>query len=260
MATKVETNPAELLKLAIPVGHWAFCADEQHPAAVAALAKVIGRESKQPSWQRRLAVTADGKTFLIVVDDCPRNPGSINWHDTMPEALRAIPVALPLELGVQLLQSDASPEKELERRRAQAKAREEAVAARHRAEIEASNLERDRLEREAQTRVQFKADVWPKLSPLQQVFARLALSLAERDPKIAADIRCALDAEASDFPKGTWWIGLDNTLESIRVAEVFSTMPGELRGLLKVKVGNVPRLVVAEYEAMRATNQKSRAA
>jgi hypothetical protein len=259
MATKVETSPAELLKHPIPIGHWRFVNDDEQPAAVAALAKVIGRESKQPSWQRRLAVKADGSQFLIVIDDCPRNPGSINWNDTMPEALKAIPTALPVPVGVQLLQSDASPEKELDRRRALAKKREDEAAERQRAEIAKSKAEAAERQRVDQERADFRADAWTKLGPLERFVARLALAVERHDPILAAGIRAAIDAPTNDdaFPRGSWWQGLDKTLEAIRVAEVFETMPGEMRALLKVQHGNNPSKVVAAYEAMRAQNVRA---
>jgi hypothetical protein len=254
---KAEVNAQELLKQAVSVGHWRFVNDDEHPAAVAALAKVIGRESKQPSWQRKLAVKADGSQFLIVIDDCPRHPGTINWHDTMPEALKAIPTALPVAVGVQLLQSDANPEKELERRRALAKKREDEAAERQRAEIAKSRAEAAELQRIAQERVDCRADVWAKLAPLAQFGARLALMIEKRDKDLAADIRACVDA-SDDFPRGSWWVGLDRIMEAQRVADVLASIPEQSRVLLKIQHGNNPAKIVAAWDAMRA--QKSVAA
>jgi hypothetical protein len=165
---------------------------------------------------------------------------------------------LPIAEAVALLNSDASPELELARRRAKAKTREDARVERNRKEIEASRAERDRLEREAQTRVQFRADTWPKLSPLQQILARLALMAEKRDPDLASDIRACVDADASDFPRGQWWTGLAKTMEGIRVTDVLESIPSETRFALKMQHGNNPAKIVKAWEFLRA--QKSRAA
>ena len=123
MATTTESNP-KLAKLLIPTGHWRFVTDAEHGPAIAALAKVVGaREAKFPSLQRRLAVRADGSEFLLTFNDClHRDPNNISWDVGSPPT-QSFPTALPIAEAVELLNSEASPEKELARRVALADAR-----------------------------------------------------------------------------------------------------------------------------------------
>jgi hypothetical protein len=251
---KNEVNAQELLKQAVPTGHWRYILDNEHPAAIEALKAVLGREAKLPSWQRRLAVTADGATFLIVIDDCRwRHPSSIaGWNELDVLNTTGLPTALPIEAAVQLLNSDQSPEKELQRRRALAAERDLKVAERARIEAEKARAEVAEVNRERQARLDNRADIWEKLNPLQQFGARLALAVEKRDPKLAADIRTSVDASPSDFPLGQWWTGLDRTMEAIRVAAVYEIIPIETRTLLKLQHGPYPAKIVAAWEAMRA--------
>jgi hypothetical protein len=203
--------------------------------------------------QRRLAVTADGSQFLLVIDNClQKDPSCINWDDRMPEACKAIPAALPIEAAVQLLNSDQSPEKELQRRRALAAEREAEEAARVRIASEKAHAEAVALNKARQERVDFRADAWEKIPPLQQALARLALAVAERDPKLAADVRAAADADASDFPRGKWWEGLPRFMEALRVADVLASIPEQTRVLLKLQHGPNPAAIVAGWEALQA--------
>jgi hypothetical protein len=266
MATKVEVvNAQELLKQAVPTGHWAFVSDADHSSAVAALAKLIGRESKQPSWQRRLAISTDAaKTYLLVVDSCHwREPSSVvPFDDADSYATTALPVALPLEVGVQLLQSEANPELELARRRAKAAAREAARVERNRAEIARSRAEAAEIARVEQERIDCRADNWAKLSPLEKFAARLALAVEKADPSLAAGIRAAIDAPTSDdaYPRARWFEGFPRILEDQRVAQVYAALPKEQEFALRMQYGHNPATIVAAWEALRAANQKTRAA
>jgi hypothetical protein len=231
------------------------------PAAVAALAKAVGRLSKQPSYQRRLACTVDGNTFLLVIENCRwREPRSIvPFDDADAFACAGVPVALPIESAVQLLQSDdANPEKELARRRAKAAAREAATAERHRKEIEASRAEAERLQKAEEERVSFKAAAWAKLNPLEKFAARLAVAVEKDNPSLAAGIRAAIDAPVSDdaFPRARWFESLPRILEEQRVAAVFETIAPDQRWELKMQFGPSPAAIVKAFEAQRA--QKSR--
>jgi hypothetical protein len=265
MEKKNEIDAQAALRNAVPAGHYRYINDDEHAAAVAALAKIIGkRPAALPSWQRRLAITADGKTFLLVIDGCHwREPSSIvPFDDSDTYATTALPVALPLELGIQLLQSEANPELELARRRAKAKAREDARIERNRKEIEASRAEGERIQKAAQERIDCKADAFAKLSPLAQFAARLALMVEKRDKDLASDIRVSIDAPVNgeSFPRGSWWVGLDRTLEDQRVAQVFELIPAEMRFALKMQHGPSPAVIVRAYETLRAANGKSKAA
>ena len=258
MATTTESNP-KLAKLLIPTGHWRFVTDAEHGPAIAALAKVVGaREAKFPSLQRRLAVRADGSEFLLTFNDClHRDPNNISWDVGSPPT-QSFPTALPIAEAVELLNSEASPEKELARRVALADARTAKENERRRIESEKLRAESAAHARAEQERADFRADSWAKLSPLQQSLARLALAVAERDPKFAEAIRAAADADPSDFPRAQWWAGMPRFLEAQRVDAVLATIPSETRTLLKIQHGPLPAAIVKGWELLQEQRGKAR--
>jgi hypothetical protein len=262
MTKKDETIDVQaILRTAIQVGFWRFVNDSEHAAAVAALAKIVGREAKLPTWQRRLAVAADGSQFLLVVDSCLQKHSScINWDPLASEALRPIPCALPIEAAVKLLQSPQSPELELQQRLAAAHKREAERAAREAAEAEKFRLKTEAEVKERREQEACRATEWERLTPMERFAARLAVLVESRDKDLAADIRSALDTAdvASDFPRAQWWTGLDGLMAAKHAQAVVASIPTEKLALLRLMHGNdTARLARAWTEMNRPQQGKA---
>lgn len=265
MSTKAaEVNPTTLLQQAVPAGHWRFVGDEEMPAAVAALASVIGKaQSKLPSWQRRLAVTVDGKTHLLVVEACNwKDPNSVcGWVDTDTHATTGTPTALPIPAAAALLASDFNPERELLRRRKLAAALEAKETAKREAKRKADEAAKAAKAKDAAERAQYHAPGWSAMPAPMRAMLRLALAVEKRDAELAADIRASVSAalrpdDEKDFPRALWSAGLDvATLAKMRplsVAEqrdqvTLSEIPPDRLVILKCLHGADPAKIAAHW-------------
>jgi hypothetical protein len=222
-----KTKPADRFRdpnlapsLAVKNGFWRYPLDHELPALVDALAKLVGREAKIVSWQRRLACTSDGTSPLIIVN-APARVTSPNcddhiqpWRD--PQNLAVTQLVLPISDAVELLASPHNPELEIERRAklCQAHAEDEQRKAKTRAE---ANAAREKAEAAAaKERLDYKADLWERMDPLQQCFLRLAVAVEGKDKALAASIRSVVNTSIQeavagtppDFPRATWDAGL----------------------------------------------------
>jgi hypothetical protein len=196
------------------MGGWATPTDDQMPAGVAALAVVVGEaEAARASWQRRLVIMGDNKTFRMTVNEC----GFLSNGDLpqfAPGSVTATPVALPIAEAVALLKSKDNPELELARRRQFLAELNE----RHRKQQEdelnrqlaASKRQLDAQERAAA----FRHSDWAALDVWQQAFYSLAIRVQERDPTLAADLKSVAGASRGVFgerstpiaaPSSVWW-------------------------------------------------------
>jgi hypothetical protein len=254
-----------IMAAAVPAGLWRLVTDEEHPQAIAALTKLIGREAKLPSWQRRLGTMSDGKGWILAIDAL-----SPLYASPAPSAkVTTIRIGLPLAIGVEVLQSANSPEAEATRRQ---KAHEEHLKAEAEAkriadEKAAAEVARTRKERE--DRANFRADDWAAATPLERFCGLLALAVEKRDPKLAADVRaaCAGAQNATDFPKAAWFegIGVVERLQPAKDAEALKratwraeqlimTIPTDRLALLEVKHGKENVLaIVEEWERIRGS-------
>ena len=141
------------------------------------LAKLVGKESRLPSWQRRLGVLLDKPgEWLLSIEAL--GPSWVEWLQHYPS--EAITVAVPMAIGVAILQSANSPETEFKRRRdlhEQYRAGEAEKARIAAAKRDAEIAETQRKDNERQ---QFRADAWAQLSPMERFAARLALMVESR--------------------------------------------------------------------------------
>ncbi len=204
--------------LAIRAGYWRYPTDSELPALVDQLAKLIGRESKLASWQRRLAIfTSDGQTPLLVVN-APAIVTSEFAGDHMspwtnPRTSETVQLVFPLADGVELLASPHNPELEIERR-AQLCAKHAEEERRKREEAtKVAKAAQEQAEALAKERTAFRADDWEqKLSDDHRVLLALAVAIEGHAPKVASGIRATVKAALAGplpFPRVTWWDGVD---------------------------------------------------
>ena len=190
---------------------WREPSEAEFPHGMAELAKFIGDEaSVKPVWTRRLALTEDGATWLLVISSGgkPRIESFAPWAD--PEQLRVYQTAYPLAEAVGILQGPNNPEEILaERRRRVAeheaeetKAKALAKAQQAEREADAAQLERDKTK--------FNHAAWVRLAEWQQAFYALACRVKDRDPSLAKDLRVvAAEGRGSSparpsFPRAEW--------------------------------------------------------
>jgi hypothetical protein len=201
-----------VLSAVLARGQYRECSDAELKAGLVELEKLIGKKlAASPGWLRRFCVIRSTGNIGCVVTHCRQamHPDApwVDSDDTHP-----VPLALPMASAVALLASEKNPEIEWQRRQrlcdefyaGQDKKQKENRA---RQDAEAAAVRRANKER-----LDFKAIEWAALSPLQRLILRFALAVADRDPKLAADLRGALNAETADtkganFPRGQWWEG-----------------------------------------------------
>jgi hypothetical protein len=195
---------------------WRTPTDDEMAAGVAELAKIVGEpESARASWQRRLVIMGDNKTFRMTVNEC----GFLSGNDFgllqfTRGAADAFPIGLPLAEGVALVKSKDNPELELARRRqflADLNARHARQAENElNQQLAASKRQLDAQERAAA----FRHNEWMVLQPWAQALFALALRVKERDPELADDLRkvasssTGIHGERSTplpAPSAVWW-------------------------------------------------------
>jgi hypothetical protein len=179
---------------------------EEFAVGIAELGKLIGAvEATAPDWTRRLALSEDGSTWLLMIEEAaaPTTPHLVPWAD--PIQLRAFPVAYLLAEAVAILQGPHNPEAILADRRARTKAHEAEVAAQKTAEESARLAKREEAEQLAADKVRFNADAWDKLTDAQRLALALALRVEARDPALATDLREIGSHRILDFPRAKWW-------------------------------------------------------
>jgi hypothetical protein len=189
------------------------------PGLVDALSKHVGRQARQPSWQRRLMVgVTDGAPLLSI--EAPVIPRLSEFCDDFidparsPINLASTTVVLLMADACQLLESEWSPEKNLAARHARAKKRADeakAVADAKAAKAAAVAAEIARLEKE---NAEFHGDDFrDRLDDVQRLLVRVALAVSPRDKHLAAAIRGAVNdsliAGGLDFPRGPWFDGIE---------------------------------------------------
>jgi len=183
--------------------------DNEVDAGIAALAEVIGPdEAKKPSWQRRLAIAKESGEWLLIVSECAFiSRGAAEWASPfhVPGALTPIPCAYPIAVGVELLASDASPEKELARRQAIVDLHAKMIKEREEAHLAKIDAEAAAAAAWARDRVEFRERSWLELQPWQRGFYSLAVALTEHHPDIAYHLRRVASCENPGLPRTKWW-------------------------------------------------------
>ena len=183
--------------------------DSEIEAGIATLAGVVGQdEARKPSWQRRLVVAKENGEWLLVVSEALFiSRGAAEWASPfhVPGALTPIPCAYPIAVGVELLASDASPEKELSRR--QAIVDEHAKIVKEREEVALRKMEAEAAAAAAwaRDRVEFRERAWLELTPWQRGFFALAVAITEHHPDIAYHLRRVASCENPGLPRTRWW-------------------------------------------------------
>ena len=188
------------------VGKYRAPTREEFAVGIAELGKLIGAaEATAPDWTRRLALSEDGATWLLMIEEAaaPTAPHLVPWAD--PIQLRAFPTAYPLAEAVAILQGPHNPEAILADRRARTKAHEAEVEAARVAEVEAKKAEQAAKEQLAKEHKAFNGAAWDRLTDSQKICYSLALKVETRDPALAADIREIGAHRVLDFPRAKWW-------------------------------------------------------
>jgi hypothetical protein len=198
-----------------------FVTEKELPSATESLGDLIGHtEAAQQCWQRRLCVV-DGVFGLMLQTPALMIRQSDVFYAIAPEVeggaltawLRVLPLAFPLAEGVALLQSEANPEAEIERRRLivekRNSTRAEIAAKRQRASDQAAEANRESTD--------FRQADWERgLTELGRFATGLALLVEKRDPALANDLRglVANGSQSRDgrtpssglrFPRLAWW-------------------------------------------------------
>lgn len=216
-----------------------------------------------PTWTRRLAVSSDGVTPLLVVSapsfiTSPTSDDHIHpWVEPRTSAVTQI--VIPIVDAVELLASPFSPELEIERRAklCEKHAEEEAAKRKTRAEAEARRVAEE--QRAAKERADFKADLWAKLDDLQHFALRLACAVEGKDKALAASLRAVVNQSIqesvagvpADFPREVWDKGLAWPVPSPRskrpplgsfasAATILATIPKERLNLFRLSHGEGP--------------------
>jgi hypothetical protein len=187
-----------------------FPSDDEAGAVIESLATVIGDQASRPSVQRRAVICRKTGEVLLVVA-CPArwiSAGDVAFV-AAPEPGQQLNSFLAVEQrafspaeALALLVSPESPERELERRGALVRRRDEL-----RAQLEAAAAKRDEAELDAEARARrFHAAEWAKLPLTVRVLYSLALRLEISDAELAAAIHdIAGDAEHLRCPTTEWW-------------------------------------------------------
>jgi hypothetical protein len=209
----------KILGVTIPDGRWRLVDEKELPEAVAALAKLVGREAKLPTWQRRLARRIDSPEWLLTLEALFPTQGTYPAY--MPPKTRVI--AVSLADGVRILKSDNNPEPVIARLREaysaneaenERKAAESAEHAQHEKSAEA------KLEKEL---IEFHAVAWAEASIDERFGILLALASEKTPGDPAGNIRSALagSKKPGDFPRVEWWknTGILERLNAPKTAE-----------------------------------------
>jgi hypothetical protein len=198
-----------------------FVTEKELPAATESLGDLIGHTAAaQQFWQRRLCVV-DGVFGLMLQTPTLMIRQSDVFYEIAPETeggalaawLRVLPLAFPLAEGVALLQGEANPEAEIERRRLIVEKRNatraEIAAKRQRASDQAAEANRESTD--------FRQADWERtLTELGRFGTALAKLVEQRDPALARDLRelVANGSQSRDgrtpstalrFPRLKWW-------------------------------------------------------
>jgi len=207
---KIQVTREVLKTAAIPATAWRPIDDNEAPAAIEALAAIVGKkQASQPSMVRRLALAKDGASILLTVDVPVK--GGLGWYpwEGSPSFHS---VAYPLEVGVAILQSPLNPEVELAemRTRHDTYVREQEQKAADEAR-RASEIRKGKEKLEQERRV-FRGDDWGLLCGWQRFAAALGLAVEKQSPELASAIRGVLAKSLAgadeDFPRARWSEGL----------------------------------------------------
>jgi hypothetical protein len=185
---------------------WRAPSREEFAAGIGELGKIIGAEEAcRPDWTRRLALSEDGSTWLLMIEEAaaPTTPHLAPWAD--PIQLRGFPSARPLSETVAILRGPHNPEAILADRRARTKAHEAEVEAARVAEVELKKAEQAAKEQLAKEREAFNGNAWAALPDWRKLAYALALKVEPRDPALAADLREIASHRILDFPRARWW-------------------------------------------------------
>jgi len=261
-ATMSPTRACEIVGHALPRERWREPTNDEAAAGLQVLGKLVGKaEAASPTWVRRLAVTADGKAWLLMV-----NGSMVNQWPLPPFGW---PAALPMGEAVELLQSDRNPELELERQLAQARKQQDEAAERTRRTRARQQAEAEARARLEQERRDFRAAEWTLLVGWQRFACRLALAVEGAIPELARAIRAAVAAElvpdkADSFPRGVWFEGLGvegldegqreaagRLAQGERDAWTVATVPADKLTALEFLRGPNPREIAAHVRDAR---------
>ena len=185
---------------------WRAPSREEFAAGICELGKIIdAEEACRPDWTRRLALSEDGSTWLLMIEEAaaPTTPHLAPWAD--PIQLRGFPSARPLSETVAILRGPHNPEAILADRRARTKAHEAEVEAARVAEVELKKAEQAAKEQLAKEHEAFNGAAWDRLTDSQKICYSLALKVEARDPALASDLREIASHRVIDFPRAKWW-------------------------------------------------------
>ncbi|MBN2573556.1 MAG: hypothetical protein JXP73_03250 [Deltaproteobacteria bacterium] len=216
----MEWNPRRLTEAERPTSRFRRPSDKQMAGCIATLATVIGAEAAaSPSWQRRLAI-ADQTGELLVLLDVPTrwiSPGD-GAHGVAPEPgprldewLATHSLGFPVDTAIRLLDSAESPEREIERRRAILRRRDELRAERA-AEVAAKQAaEAAALAAQAERETRFRESAWSKLEPGQRLLLTVSLAVEADNPDLATVLRdgAGLQGGFLALPRTQWWLPKD---------------------------------------------------
>lgn len=186
--------------------HWEWIPADQLGAGIEEIAKHVDDpiESGQLHWTRRLCLLPDGKTLGLTFSDCAR----IQDHERgypwlIPGALKAIAAAGPIGEVIALLKSDASPEKELARRRAAADEHERRERSEREQQERRAREQAEAQREQAEAATKYDKKSWDNLDGFQQAFALLAIAVEKRGSiALASDLREILKAHTFTTTKG----------------------------------------------------------
>jgi hypothetical protein len=188
---------------------WRVPMDNEVEAGIAALAEAIGPdEAKKPSWQRRLVVAKENGEWLLIVNEALFiSRGDALWTTPfhVPGALTSIPCAFSISMGVELLASDASPERELARRQVLVDQHAKMVKEREEVALRKIEAEAAAATAWARDRIAFRESIWLQLAPWQRGFFALAVALTEHHPDIAYHLRRVASCDNPGLPRTKWW-------------------------------------------------------
>jgi hypothetical protein len=205
-----------------PTKNFSFITDEESPAAVAALAAIVGEvEAAKPSWLRRLVRLLDTNEFGLAVRECASlSKGDAAWNLpwTAPNALLPVEVGYSLAEGIALLQGPDNPEAELERRRRLVEEHAAAVKAREDEDRRRTDQAAAALVRVREDGEKYHARDWQVgWTEIGRTLLAVALLCEARDPVLANDLRIVAEGQRSSngstptrplpFPRTVAWFG-----------------------------------------------------
>lgn len=261
----------------LPPDQWRTITDDEAPAGIEALARLVTKKvASQPSMVRRLITLTDGSGFGLTIE-IPDDVlvGQKFYPDSGPPAFFAR--AFPMQFGIELLQSDHSPEAELNDRRRrydefckieQAKVDAKAAAAR------ALQAEQARAEQERAT---YHGEDWGLLNALERFTIRLSLAIEKRDAELAGDLRALVahslagqDDTAEAWPRAGWFegLGLEGLsherrqqlaleAEGERENAAMEAIPRDKLPALRAMAGNDRAAIIAHWTRIVAVTRKA---